>query len=159
MIEPDIIMGHRFSHTIATGLFSFVGLVSLYYTVVTSDLVTPPTLTPVDAQYVTPRMQTSRSSNGVKGEKDQTLFQDLVEDEEQVERRKQQDRSRRTKMNSWIITACASLVMTLGALPFLYDLLSSGFDVAAVGRRDAYSQGLCAFFIAYLVAVSSSILQ
>jgi hypothetical protein len=155
----DTILGQRLaglielmskSTTFITGLFSFMALVSIYYTVVFLDLFTPPGLVKVGPRCTMEAEE--QGSNRVKDDKNETLIQS-GENEAEVEQRIRKERIRKTKMNSWIITSCSSLVMTLGALPFLYDLLASGFDVAAVGRRDVYAQGLCAFFIAYLVAV------
>lgn len=63
------------------------------------------------------------------------------------------EQQRKAKAQSWILTSASSLVMTLGALPFVYDLVTSGWDVARVQRRAELAQGLSAFFVAYLVAV------
>lgn len=53
------------------------------------------------------------------------------------------------------MTGSAALVMTLGSIPFVSDLVLSGFDVAAIERREPLSQALACFFAAYLAAVSS----
>lgn len=58
------------------------------------------------------------------------------------------------KMRSWILTGTVALGMSVGSLPFTWDLLSSGLDVAKVQQRSAVSQGLVAFFMAYLNLVS-----
>ncbi|ORY88299.1 hypothetical protein BCR35DRAFT_301829 [Leucosporidium creatinivorum] len=61
-----------------------------------------------------------------------------------------QQKIKQVKMRSWILTGTAALIMTLGSIPFTWDLLKSGLDVAKVQQRSYVSQGLVAFFMAYL---------
>lgn len=56
----------------------------------------------------------------------------------------------REKKLSWIVTGCASFVMTWGSIPFVWDFLSSGLDVGQIKHRSWLSGGLCACFLAYL---------
>lgn len=44
--------------------------------------------------------------------------------------------------------------MTVGSLPFVWDLCRAGGDVAGVGRREWLSQGIGSMFTSYLIAVS-----
>lgn len=66
---------------------------------------------------------------------------------------------RKEKIRSWIVTTMSSFIMTVSSIPFCYDLLTSGFDVARIQSRDALSQGMTAFFMAYLLSVCSSFHQ
>ena len=59
-------------------------------------------------------------------------------------------------MRSWILTGVAAFVMTVGSVPFVWDLVRSGMDVGAVKPRPMISTGLVAFFLAYLQLVSTS---
>lgn len=61
------------------------------------------------------------------------------------------------KMRSWILTGAAAAVMTAGSLPFVWDLLRSGLDVGAVQPRRMLSEGVVAFFMAYLQLVSGAV--
>lgn len=53
------------------------------------------------------------------------------------------------KKRAWILTTFNGFVTSLAALPFLWDLLSSGFDLHAIREREKFAQALCAFFIVY----------
>lgn len=61
---------------------------------------------------------------------------------------------RKAKTRSWIITATSSAVMTVGSVPFVWDLVCALGDVAMVRRREWLSEGLTSFFLAYLLVVS-----
>lgn len=57
------------------------------------------------------------------------------------------------KQRCWILTTLASLVMTIGSLPYLYDLFKGGFNFQALDKRtNSLSNPLSAFFVAYLVS-------
>ncbi|PWN53265.1 hypothetical protein IE53DRAFT_193053 [Violaceomyces palustris] len=57
------------------------------------------------------------------------------------------------KKKCWILTTMASLVMCLASLPFLYDFVSSRFDVHMIRpRTKTLAEPLAAYFIAYLVS-------
>lgn len=58
---------------------------------------------------------------------------------------------RKAKTRSWIITATSSAVMTVGSVPFVWDLVCALGDVAMVRRREWLSEGLTSFFLAYLL--------
>jgi len=64
--------------------------------------------------------------------------------------RTEEEKLRALRFRSWIVTACSSFVMTFASLPFLWDLVVGGWDVALVGRRDQLAQALVSFFVAYL---------
>lgn len=66
--------------------------------------------------------------------------------------------SKNARKRSWIITGASSALMTLGSLPFVWDFVRGGMDVAKVGRREELAQGLTAFFLAYLAVVSRACL-
>ncbi|CEH12698.1 TRAM/LAG1/CLN8 homology domain [Ceraceosorus bombacis] len=56
------------------------------------------------------------------------------------------------KKRAWILTTFNGLVMTLASLPFLFDLLLSGFDFHAVKHRRWLEEPASAFFVAYLLS-------
>ena len=57
------------------------------------------------------------------------------------------------KKRCWILTTMASFVMCAASLPFLVDLISSGFDMHAVHpRTKTISEPLAAYFVAYLIS-------
>ena len=60
------------------------------------------------------------------------------------------DAGKAARRRSWILTGAASLIVTLISLPYLFDFLASGFDVARVGRREALSEVVIGSFLAYL---------
>lgn len=60
---------------------------------------------------------------------------------------------KRIKQRSWILTTVNAFVMTAVSLPFLWDLLSSGFDLHNVKHRDEYiTKPFSCFFVAYLLS-------
>ncbi|KAI5476398.1 hypothetical protein MNV49_007776 [Pseudohyphozyma bogoriensis] len=67
------------------------------------------------------------------------------------EKGEKEKRLRRVKARSWLLTGFASLVLSVGSMPFLWDFASQGFDVAKVQRRELLASGIGAFFVAYLV--------
>lgn len=57
------------------------------------------------------------------------------------------------KKRCWILTTLASFVMCAASLPYLVDLLSSGFDLQLLKpRTKTVAEPLAAFFVAYLVS-------
>ncbi|CAO1620212.1 unnamed protein product [Parajaminaea phylloscopi] len=56
------------------------------------------------------------------------------------------------KKRAWILTTFNGLVTSLAALPFLWDLFSSGFDLHAIEFRRPFTHSICAFFVAYLLS-------
>ena len=60
------------------------------------------------------------------------------------------DSGKAARRRSWILTGAASFVVTLSSLPFLFDFVTSGFDVARVGRRERLSEAVIGSFLAYL---------
>ncbi|KAK4704102.1 hypothetical protein P7C70_g2105, partial [Phenoliferia sp. Uapishka_3] len=57
------------------------------------------------------------------------------------------------KARAWILTATSSFVMTVASLPFVWDFITHGVDVAKIGRREALARATTSFFTAYLVLV------
>ena len=60
------------------------------------------------------------------------------------------DAGKAARRRSWILTGAASLIVTLISLPYVFDFLASGFDVARVGRREELSEVVIGSFLAYL---------
>lgn len=57
------------------------------------------------------------------------------------------------KKRCWILTTVASFVMCVASLPYLYDLVLSGFDLHALRpRTKTVAEPLAAFFVAYLLS-------
>lgn len=60
---------------------------------------------------------------------------------------------KKLKQRCWILTTVNAFVMTAVSLPYLWDLLSSGFDLHAVRHRDEWlTKPASCFFIAYLLS-------
>lgn len=60
---------------------------------------------------------------------------------------------KKLKQRSWILTTINAFVMTAVSLPFLWDLLSSGFDLHNVKHRDEWiTKPFSCFFVAYLMS-------
>ena len=57
------------------------------------------------------------------------------------------------RARSWIITTAASAVTTCASLPFVWDLVRSGMDVAQVSPRARLADAVTTVFVAYLGAV------
>lgn len=57
------------------------------------------------------------------------------------------------KKRCWILTTVASFVMCVASLPYLLDLITSGFDLQRLKpRTKTIAEPLAAFFVAYLVS-------
>lgn len=60
---------------------------------------------------------------------------------------------KKLKQRCWILTTVNGAVMTLVSLPYLVDLLGSGFDFHAVRPRTQWlAHPMSCFFVAYLVS-------
>ncbi|KAM0786864.1 hypothetical protein ACM66B_002289 [Microbotryomycetes sp. NB124-2] len=62
----------------------------------------------------------------------------------------QNELRQQAKKRSWILTGTAALVSSICSTPFLFDLVSSGLDVAQVKERSNLSRAVVMFFMAYL---------
>lgn len=59
----------------------------------------------------------------------------------------------RRRQRSWIITTISALCVTVLSLPFVYELIASGFDWTCVNQRvDSLATPICMLFAGYLVA-------
>lgn len=59
---------------------------------------------------------------------------------------------KKLKQRCWVLTTFNGFVMTSASLPYLYDLISSGFDLHAVKPRNQWlAEPLSCFFITYLL--------
>lgn len=60
---------------------------------------------------------------------------------------------KKLKQRCWILTTMNGGIMTLVSLPYLCDLLGSGFDFHAIQTRTTWlAQPMSCFFVAYLIS-------